>query len=203
MSSKESNYYGYTLRDRYGRVVYIGTTNNPRARRAEHQLDKKEFHELKTERRGMTKAQADKWEREWLSGYRGRHGGRNPRYNRTLDGQPGGERYEGSGESKSRISRTSRGAQRPSRRRAKEVAIQVAIKVAIPEVGYCLRCGTGVPFDPERPYCEMHYRSWRRFKNAEYEEEHCHACGEEHVTSMAMPMCLPCYRKNRESVKVS
>lgn len=97
MASKENNVYGYTLRNRYDRVVYIGQTNNPRARKAEHQVEGKEFHELKTERRGMTEAQADKWEREWLSGYRKRHGGQNPRYNRTLDGQPDGKRYEGGG----------------------------------------------------------------------------------------------------------
>ena len=68
MASRENNVYGYTLKDKFGRVVYIGQTINPRARKAEHQLEGKEFHELKTERRGMTEAQADKWEREWLSG---------------------------------------------------------------------------------------------------------------------------------------
>ena len=50
--------YCYTLRDKYNRVVYIGTTNNPRARRAEHGLDGKVFNSLKTERRDMTKEQS-------------------------------------------------------------------------------------------------------------------------------------------------
>ena len=70
-------------------------------------------------------------------------------------------------------------------------------KTALPETGFCLRCATQVPLDSEHPYCKSHYRSWARFKNEEYEEKHCHACGEEHGTSMAKPLCLRCYRKSR------
>lgn len=119
MASKENNVYGYTLKDKHGRVVYIGQTNNPRARNAEHQLEGKEFLELKTERRGMTEAQADKWEREWLSEYRRRHGGRNPRYNRTLDGQPDGVRYKGS-KAKSHKTQPSKGAKNRNTNRSSQ-----------------------------------------------------------------------------------
>ena len=68
-------------------------------------------------------------------------------------------------------------------------------KTALPEPGFCLRCASEIPFDPGRPYCKSDYRSWARFKKEEYEEKHCHACGKEHGTSMAKPVCLSCYRK--------
>ena len=74
---------------------------------------------------------------------------------------------------------------------------------ALPELGFCLRCGTEIPFDLRRPYCGSDYRSWARFKNEEYEEKHCHACGEEHATSMAKPVCISCYRKYRGALSAA
>ena len=76
-------------------------------------------------------------------------------------------------------------------------------KTASPESGFCLRCASAIPFDPGRPYCKSHYGSWARFKNEEYEEKHCHACGEEHSTSMAKPVCLSCYRKYRSLLRAT
>ena len=69
-------------------------------------------------------------------------------------------------------------------------------KTAQPEPGFCLRCASEIPFDPVHPYCKSHYRSWAKYKNEEYEEKHCHACGEEHRTSMAKPLCLRCFRNS-------
>ncbi len=70
-------------------------------------------------------------------------------------------------------------------------------RTALPETGFCLRCATEVPFDPERPYCKSHYRSWARYKNEKFEEKHCHACANEHGTSMAKPLDLACFNKYR------
>ena len=70
-------------------------------------------------------------------------------------------------------------------------------KTAQPASGFCLRCASEIPFDPARPFCISHYRSWARYKNEEYEEKHCHACGKEHSTSKAKPVCLSCYPKYR------
>ena len=75
-------------------------------------------------------------------------------------------------------------------------------QAALPKVGFCLRCGTEVPFDPKRPYCNSDYKSWARFKNEEYEEKHCHACGNEHNTSMVKPVCVTCYRTHRSALRV-
>ena len=74
---------------------------------------------------------------------------------------------------------------------------------ALPELGFCLRCGEKIPFDPGRPYCNSDYKSWARFKNEEYQEKRCHACGEEHSTSMAKPVCIACYRKYRSALSVA
>ena len=65
----------------------------------------------------------------------------------------------------------------------------------LPEPGFCLRCGTEIPCDAERPYCNSHYRSWARFKNEDYEEKHCHTCGADHNSSMTKPLCLSCFKK--------
>ena len=61
--------------------------------------------------------------------------------------------------------------------------------------GHCIRCQTPVSLDPEKPYCDQHYRIWARYGDKTYEEKFCHKCGKEHTTSMAKPLCLPCFRR--------
>ena len=73
----------------------------------------------------------------------------------------------------------------------------------LPEMGFCLRCAEKVPFSLERPYCDKHYSSWTKFKNKDYEENYCHACGKDHKTSMAKPLCLKCYRKYRSKLSTA
>ena len=80
------NVVGYTLRCQRDRVLYIGVTNNPRAREAEHRLGGKRFNYLKIETRPMSRDYAERWEARFLASYRD-HVGRNPQYNRTDDGQ--------------------------------------------------------------------------------------------------------------------
>ena len=83
------------------------------------------------------------------------------------------------------------------------VRVRSESQTTLPETGFCLRCGTEIPCDPERPYCDSHYRSWARFKNESYEENHCHTCGADHATSMAKPLCLSCFRKYRSVLSVA
>ena len=64
--------------------------------------------------------------------------------------------------------------------------------------GHCIRCGTDIKLNPQSPYCYSHYRSWKRYENNAYEEKICHICGTEHTTSMAKPVCIECYKKNRQ-----
>lgn len=60
--------------------------------------------------------------------------------------------------------------------------------------GFCIRCKTAIPMKLDQPYCGRCYKSWRRFKNDSYTEKHCHACGDEHTTTMLKPVCRSCYR---------
>jgi hypothetical protein len=59
--------------------------------------------------------------------------------------------------------------------------------------GHCIRCGIEVPRDAAKPLCGRCYKSWARYKNADFEEKRCHACGEQNTTSVAKPLCRPCW----------
>ena len=73
-----------------------------------------------------------------------------------------------------------------------------------PAKGFCIRCKADLPItNPVRPYCGRCYASWNRFKKEDYEEKHCHTCGNEHVTSMSKPLCLACYRKYKDVLELA
>ncbi len=63
--------------------------------------------------------------------------------------------------------------------------------------GYCLRCKAAVALNPEAPYCRDCYKSWSKWKNADYTEKYCHRCGSEAESSLSRPECRPCYRASR------
>ena len=77
---------GYTLRSKNDKILYVGITNNPRAREAEHRLGGKRFEYLNVETKPMSRGYAEKWETKRLASYRG-FVGHNPPYNRTDDGK--------------------------------------------------------------------------------------------------------------------
>ena len=83
--SSKSSVKGYTIRGRLGRVTYIGVTNNPKRRAEEHERSGKKGT-LKVETKGMSRRQAENWEGKRLSGYRRKHRGNNPKYNKTRNG---------------------------------------------------------------------------------------------------------------------
>jgi hypothetical protein len=58
--------------------------------------------------------------------------------------------------------------------------------------GFCIRCSESIDFDAEKPLCEDCFKVWARYKNPEYEENHCHACGAEAATSLQDPLCEDC-----------
>lgn len=62
-----------------------------------------------------------------------------------------------------------------------------------PSKGSCVRCGEKIRFDPDKPLCFGCYGSWKKYANAEYPEKHCHGCGASHATSVAKPLCRPCW----------
>lgn len=76
---------GYTLRGRNGRVRYVGVTNNPTRRAAQHKRAGK-TGSMKVETRGLSRSGALTWERRRLAAYRRNHGGKNPSQNKTRNG---------------------------------------------------------------------------------------------------------------------
>jgi hypothetical protein len=59
--------------------------------------------------------------------------------------------------------------------------------------GFCVRCRGSVRLDPERPFCIECYSTWSVYENEEYPERWCHDCGADADTSMARPLCRPCF----------
>lgn len=59
--------------------------------------------------------------------------------------------------------------------------------------GTCIRCGTDVDYDPDKPLCGECFNSWVRFANPDYREKFCHDCGSETRASMRKPLCADCY----------
>ena len=88
-SGNQSKAQGYTLRGNNGRINYVGVTNDPTRRAAEHKQDGKSGS-MNVETRKMSRPTARGWEENRLETYRGNHGGKNPPQNRTRDG--GGRR---------------------------------------------------------------------------------------------------------------
>ncbi len=60
--------------------------------------------------------------------------------------------------------------------------------------GHCIRCGTNLPLDPDRPLCENCYDIWSEWANPDYTEKVCHLCGCEERVTYAKPLCRRCYQ---------
>ncbi len=45
------------------------------------------------------------------------------------------------------------------------------------DLGYCIRTGDRIPFDPNKPYSYEAYQSWAIFENWDYPEKYCHRTG--------------------------
>jgi len=56
--------------------------------------------------------------------------------------------------------------------------------------GYCIRSGTPIPFNPEKPLSNPSYKTWSQFGNTDYQENFCHFSGEPSngETSYAKPI---------------
>lgn len=59
-----------------------------------------------------------------------------------------------------------------------------------PAIGYCIRTGQKIPFNPKRPLSEFAYRSWVMFANPDYPEAYCHKTGSQSYgkTSVGNPI---------------
>jgi len=68
------------------------------------------------------------------------------------------------------------------------------------QTGFCIRCGTPIPYNFDSPYCHDCWGKWdKKGGNPDYREPDgkCHACGKPTPTSKAKPLCLSCLKKTR------
>lgn len=63
--------------------------------------------------------------------------------------------------------------------------------------GYCIRCGTDIQYDLDRPLCRSCFSKWDIWENSYHRDSHCHTCGKRATTSRAKPECNACYLKSR------
>ncbi|MCH7471769.1 phospholipase D family protein [bacterium] len=61
--------------------------------------------------------------------------------------------------------------------------------------GTCIRCGTDIDYDSQKPLCPGCYKAWAKYKNPKFKEKRCHSCGVPAGTTMARPLCPACYKK--------
>ena len=80
----EKDTYKYQLK-RGNEVVYVGITNDPERREAEHRQDKV-FDKMELVGRRTTSDGAKNWEADRIETYMGNHGGKTPKYNKTQKG---------------------------------------------------------------------------------------------------------------------
>ena len=58
------------------------------------------------------------------------------------------------------------------------------------KLGYCIRTGVEIPFNPQQPLCLEAWKEWNEYKNDNYPETYCHKTGKLSFgkTSMANPI---------------
>ncbi len=71
-------------------------------------------------------------------------------------------------------------------------------------IGYCIRTGEKIPFNPDRPLSDKAFQSWSKFKNRDYPENFCHYSGEPSNggSSVAKPI-LHKYWKKAQQLDIS
>lgn len=74
-------------------------------------------------------------------------------------------------------------------------------KQATKQMGFCIRTGTQIPFNPKLPMCDTAFQSWKKFSNNEYAEKFCHFSGEPSngETSFSKPILRKNWAKAKET----
>lgn len=72
----------------------------------------------------------------------------------------------------------------------KVVRKNIEIKRNYSDIGYCIRTGKEIPFNPDKPFSLKAFRSWDQYGNYDYPENYCHKTGIESNgrTSRANPI---------------
>lgn len=67
------------------------------------------------------------------------------------------------------------------------------------KLGFCIRTGKQIPFNPNRPFSDEAFQSWAKFGNEEYPEKFCHFSGE--YSNGETTKARPILRKNWNEAK--
>ena len=67
--------------------------------------------------------------------------------------------------------------------------------------GFCIRCGKEIPLKPKVPYCGECYSDWKKLGDKMHQEKYCHICGSLSSTSLTLPACFPCYRREKQTLE--
>lgn len=72
------------------------------------------------------------------------------------------------------------------------------------QMGFCIRTGTEIPFNPKLPMCDTAFQSWKKFSNNKYPEKYCHFSGEPSngETSFLKPILRKNWTKAKETHKL-
>ena len=86
----------------------------------------------------------------------------------------------------------------PSKEKPNEKKIE---KLTDKSMGYCIRTGTQIPFNVEKPMCYDAFKSWSKYGDAEYPEKYCHFSGEEShgETSVSKPILKKNWKKAKDT----
>lgn len=85
MSMAERKTCKYEL-TRGNKVVYVGITEDPAGREAQHRQDK-DFDRMRIIGAKSTRSGAEQWETERIHTYMKNHGGKTPKYNKNSSGK--------------------------------------------------------------------------------------------------------------------
>jgi phosphatidylserine/phosphatidylglycerophosphate/cardiolipin synthase-like enzyme len=61
--------------------------------------------------------------------------------------------------------------------------------------GFCIRCGSKMTVNPDKPLCSKCYPIWAKYSDDTYPEKFCHICGKESTQSYSKPVCYSCYKR--------
>ena len=73
--------------------------------------------------------------------------------------------------------RTEKGISKSTHKKLKEE--QSSINSKDPEIGYCIRTGEQIKYNPSQPLSKDAYKAWNKWKNVDFKEKYCHKTGEE------------------------
>lgn len=65
------------------------------------------------------------------------------------------------------------------------------------QIGYCIRTGVEIEFNPERPMSYKAFKMWNKYGDEDYQEKYCHYSGEESdgATTVAKPILKKNWKK--------